>query len=127
MGICMDFFNKMMRINKEIIMQMDAMLTALSGYCKECILLIRFRFYACNTEQHLQTMNVLNQQWKNGNANGGKWTIYKEMTSNTYRSRTSQSVVCGFVSPNCSINGYSQKWSCDCVVCDNKAPWFWDA
>merc|ERR1712130_311217 len=95
---------------------------------KQCIFLIKFRFYAFKTNQHKDTLIIFDKFIiNNSDIQSSKWQIFNENYSLNVRSRTSQCVVWSFISPNCSINGYSQKWNCDCSVCDNKMPWFWNS
>jgi len=59
--------------------------------------------------------------------NTKQWKIYKEAYHSSLNNRSYQTMVFGFVTPNCSINGYASKWNCSCRICENKMPWFWES
>ena len=119
-------------------------LNDLYSSCKECILLLKLQFPHIRSVQNVQQNRKMYHQQQSVHQQlydpitilyqfvchdeqikSQNWKIYTEMYVSSIQKKYKNCYVWAFVnSVNCSINGYSQKWNCDCCVCDDKIPWF---
>lgn len=139
-----------LHITEDMAKYIKLILNDLYTKCKECVFLLKLQFALkeCNYERQgrMYTINTTNngrnnkyQQYSynptiildqflanDEDIKSQNWLIFKEMYISSVQKNHKNSFVWAFVNnSNCSINGYSPKWSCDCCVCNDKIPWFW--